>query len=386
MSNTLPLEKTEFGESRYVWKSLTDFKEGERVGVYIIDETEEKLLFSTKFLTPTLNEIPREEPQNKILLLEPSPVVISTPKKEKPKILETLVYKPKLLVDISLDIERDVSKGVRVIFNTAVDRQSAEKAFSVTPLVPGDFSWNGKAMTWLPSSLEAGVSYSVSVDRGVLSQVGISNDTVTVKSFTAQASRKRLSVPYFHQEYDRSCEEAALRMALAYYGVKTNDLEILGKVGYSPRPWNMSENIWDDPHEQFVGFVHGTQSGYGTFRDPITRASRAFGRPAEAYTNISAQFLAKHISENYPVVVWGYNAYRPVRMFSWKTDQGKEIIAYQGEHVRVVVGMVGTKENPIGFYLHDPLYAGPNEYWRADQLIKHMNIFGELTNQAVVVR
>ncbi|MFA5933839.1 MAG: C39 family peptidase [Candidatus Paceibacterota bacterium] len=325
--------------------------------------------------------------QNLNNFVEPELIAKTDTKTESPKVPKPVVYSPKLLVDISFDTVLGQSKGVRVIFNMNVDKKSAEKAFSITPFVSGDFSWNGKVMTWLPSSLEKGVSYTVSVSRGVLPQSGTSNDKVSTRTFIAQASIKRLAVPYFKQTYARSCEESALRMALAYYGIQETDFSILEKVGYSPRAWNRSENIWDDPDEQFVGFVDGARSGYGAFRAPIARAAQSFGRSAESYTNISAQFLAENISEGYPVVVWGYNASLPVKILKWQTDSGKEITAYQGEHTRTVVGMVGEKENPIGFYVHDPqAKLGSNEYWRADKLIDHMNIFGELSNQAVVVR
>lgn len=194
-----------------------------------------------------------------------------------------------------------------------------------------------------------------------------------------------LDVPVYKQEYKNSCEESALRMVLAYYDITTTDMEVVQKVGYAPRTRNWEKNIWDDPSEMFVGDIN-KPSGYGAFAPALAKAARAYGREAESYSPVSAQFIAEQVYQGYPVMVWGFFRTPNYIKYSWKTDSGKEIEAYSGEHVRVVMGVVGSKDNPTGFFLNDPLTGEGKVYWSTERLMKHMNIWGNLTNQAVVVK
>ncbi len=192
-----------------------------------------------------------------------------------------------------------------------------------------------------------------------------------------------LDVPADKQEFRNSCEESALQMALAYYDIQATEMEIVEKVGYNPRPWN--KGIWDDPYEMFVGAIN-ERSGYGTYAPAIAKAARAFGRNAQSYSPVTPNFIAEQIYKGYPVIVWGFFKTPPYTKYSWKTDTGKEIEGYRGEHARIVVGVVGNKDNPTGFFLNDPRTGEAKVYWSSERLMKHMNIWGNLTNQAVVVQ
>ncbi|MDE2399669.1 MAG: C39 family peptidase [Patescibacteria group bacterium] len=195
-----------------------------------------------------------------------------------------------------------------------------------------------------------------------------------------------LNVPILKQSYARSCEEASLRMVLAYYNIEATDMDIVKQVGYDPVAFDADNGIWGDPNEMFVGFIDDTtKSGYGTFAPPIAKAAISFGRTAKAYLGVSATFLASEIYEKHPVIVWGFfNPGSPIIKYSWKTEAGKKIVAYRGEHVRVITSVVGDKDNPVGFFLNDPL-TGESVYWSTKRLMTHMNMLGNLTNQAVVV-
>lgn len=197
----------------------------------------------------------------------------------------------------------------------------------------------------------------------------------------------RLNVPVFQQEYSRSCEEASLRMVLAFYGIQTNDMEIVKRVGYDPHPWDIKNNIWDDPNKMFVGYIDDpNKSGYGTFAPAIAVAAKTFGQDAESYQGVSSQFLAQQIYNGYPVIVWGFFSSPPFTIYSWHTKDGKKITAYRGEHVRVIVGVYGDSYNPVGFLLNDPLTGEKDQYWSTERLITQMNMFSNLTNQVVVVK
>lgn len=201
-----------------------------------------------------------------------------------------------------------------------------------------------------------------------------------------------LDVPAYKQTYKNSCEESALQMVLAYYDITATEMEIVEKIGYKPRNWDYENNIWDDPYEMYVGAIdskspNGSKmSGYGVFAPPVAKAAQGFGREAESNSPVSAQFIAEQIYSGYPVMVWGFFKTPSYVKYSWKTNEGKAVEAYSGEHTRVVVGVVGSKDNPTGFFLNDPLTGEAKVYWSAERLMKHMNIWGNLTNQAVVVK
>ncbi len=197
----------------------------------------------------------------------------------------------------------------------------------------------------------------------------------------------RLDVPFFKQQYIRSCEEASLRMVLAFYGIETDDMEVVKRVGYDPHPLDTVNNIWDDPNKMFVGSIDdANKNGYGVFAPAIAAGAKAFGVDAESYVGVSAQFLAQQIYDGHPVIVWGFFATPPFVKYSWNTKDGTKIIAYRGEHARVVVGVFGDPSKPVGFLVDDPLTGRENEYWSAERLMAHINMFGNLTNQAVVVK
>ncbi len=196
-----------------------------------------------------------------------------------------------------------------------------------------------------------------------------------------------LDVPAFKQEYIRSCEESSLRMVLAFYGIRSNDMEIVKRVEYDPHLWDKKNNIWDDPDTMFVGSIDDpTKNGYGAFAPAIAHAAQSFGHYAESHVGVSAQFLAQQIYDKHPVIVWGFYITPPLTKYFWNTKDGKKITAYRGEHTRVVVGVFGDISNPTGFLLNDPLTGSKDEYWNTEKLMTHMNLLGNLTNQAVVVK
>lgn len=200
----------------------------------------------------------------------------------------------------------------------------------------------------------------------------------------------KLKVPYYKQQYPNSCEASALRMALAYYGIKKNDVDMLTQFGYNPHYRDWVKNIWDDPQKQYVGFVDVTGKpfgGYGVYGLPVARAAQFYKRTTEYATGtaITAKYLAKQIESGYPVVIWGYTSITEPP-YTWTTPEGVEVKAFKGEHARTLVGLRGTSENPVGFYVHDPFNNKQYEYWPAATLIAHMNAVPGVTDQAVVIK
>lgn len=284
--------------------------------------------------------------------------------------------------------ERGVQEPFEVSFDQSVDRESAEKAFRISPSAKGTFSWQGDKLIFTPAKLAYQKKYTVSISAGVKAKYGLPSKEKIAAPFTTVPEVFKLTVPYFKQEYSRSCEAASLRMALAYYGVATDDLAIIQKAGYNPRPKDKEKNKWDDPHEMFVGDASKDNGeGYGMYREPLAKSAEAFGRNAYAVSasTITPQFLAKNVRAGYPVVVWGYISSAGPKV-TWDTPSRREIVAIADEHARLVVGVYGSAENPVGFYLHDPLNGRQYEYWGTDKLIAHLNAVPGVTDQAVMVK
>jgi uncharacterized protein YvpB len=201
----------------------------------------------------------------------------------------------------------------------------------------------------------------------------------------------KLTAPAYKQQYVNSCEASTLRMALALKGVFTrNDVEILGRFGYNPTYKDWTNNIWDNPQKQFVGFVDVAGKplgGYGVYGLPVVKAIKSYGLNAEYATStaITPRFLAQSIDNKNPVIVWGYSSFTEVP-YTWKTKEGIEIKAFKGEHVRLIVGFKGTIENPEGFYFNDSLKGKYAEYWTTEKLMENIRKVPGVTDQAVIVK
>jgi uncharacterized protein YvpB len=268
-------------------------------------------------------------------------------------------------------------------FDQPVDHASAEAHFSIAPAIKGTFQWNNNTLTFIPSGYDFQTTYVATINPGVVATYGVPGIAPASGRFTTELETLKLPVPAFSQTMKLSCEAAALRMALAFYGVQTSDMALVQAMGYSPRSYDNGQ--WDDPYTQFVGNVNGKQwdrSGYGAYAPPVAAAARSAGRNASAFFGVSASFISQQIHDGHPVVVWGYE-FNPTA-FSWHTPSGKEIQAWQGEHTRTVIGVVGNTSAPAGFYVTDPA-SGATRYWSAGSLTAQLNVHGSVSNQAVVV-
>lgn len=253
----------------------------------------------------------------------------------------------------------------------------------ISPGLAGSWTKDGKKAIFRPSNkLAPQTTYQITVAKGAKPKFGLPLAKKYIYSLTSAPETTQLNVPYFKQELNVTCEAAALRMALAFYGYNYDENDILQKFGYFPRVRDIDKNFWDDPKEIFVGLADGKQNttGYGVHAGPVATASRALGRPADSFSNVSVQFIAEQIRANHPVILWGY--YKIAQKDTWDSPNGP-VEAYKGEHVRTVTGVVGSVASPIGFFLNDP-YKG-QIYWSATELAANLNILGALSNQAVVV-
>lgn len=188
-----------------------------------------------------------------------------------------------------------------------------------------------------------------------------------------------LKVPYHRQEHSLSCELAALKMALDFYGVKVSESELISKLPFDPTP--RRAGVWGDPEQSFVGSIDGVmmRSGYGVHTGPVAEVARNW-KKAEVMRgqNASVQEVARHLAEGRPVVVWGFTGRG--RKVSWKTPSGGLVNTVDGEHARTVVGFSGSQDNPTGFILLDPVYG--ELHWKTQKFDSN---WAALDRMAVVV-
>lgn len=247
----------------------------------------------------------------------------------------------------------DTGSSIRVTFDQVIDHFSAEGVFSLTPEVDGTFSWEGTTMIFTPSAPFAfNTAYTVHIDRGVVSTEGLDSDREYSASFTTELSQTRLAVPFHRQERPLSCEAATLVMALRYKGIQVSESTLIEQIGYDPTPH--VGNVWGNPHIAFVGDYYGRQAttGYGVYWQPISRVANLY-RSSRWFTNGTVQDLTAEIKKGNPIIVWG-NAASGARA-DWKTPDGETVIAIVGEHTRIVIGYVGSAENPTSIITLDPL-------------------------------
>jgi uncharacterized protein YvpB len=158
------------------------------------------------------------------------------------------------------------------------------------------------------------------------------------------------NVPFYKQIYSLSCEEAALQMALAYYGVNVSQDQVLAQIGVDSRPPHYQNGtlVWGDPYTSFVGNVRGYESadagsasGYGTYYSTIAAAAKAFlpGSVVQAGEGISpdAVFAAAHNRQ--AVVVWVAFGYQPHPMHYMLTFGGRTVMyGAPWEHAVTIAG------------------------------------------------
>ncbi|MFA6587644.1 MAG: Ig-like domain-containing protein [Patescibacteria group bacterium] len=251
-----------------------------------------------------------------------------------------------------------VGSTLKFTFNQPVDHKNAESKFKITPAISGDFSWTENTLNFKPKSpLNFSLNYSIIFASGILAPAGLNSVIQEVINFTTEVSVTRLAVPFHRQEHKLSCEIATLVMALRYRGIDISEQPIIDAIGFDPTP--KKNGVWGNPNIAFVGDIDGQQpeTGYGVYWEPIAKASLKY-RNARAFTNGKLTDITSEVKKGNPVIVWGTAG--TGRRIDWKTKTGENIIAITGEHTRIVIGFVGSVENPSKIITLDPLYGEKN--------------------------
>lgn len=166
-----------------------------------------------------------------------------------------------------------------------------------------------------------------------------------------------LDVPWDRQEFGLSCEEASLRMALAYEHVATSDAAILDIIGTDERPAYMQDGVlrWGNPYTTFVGNPNGSEvalTGYGTYYSTIAHAAVALGgRVLRSGEGVAPAQLYDSILTGHPAVVWSTYRWISAPRNDYVSFDGRRI-PYAGpvEHAVTAVGV-----SPTAILINDPL-------------------------------
>jgi len=189
----------------------------------------------------------------------------------------------------------------------------------------------------------------------------------------------KLDVPFHRQEHALSCEVAALKMVLDYYGVAVSEAELIAALPFATREPRGKNNVWGDPDVGFVGDINGISptTGYGVYTAPIAALAAKY-RAARVLSGATMTKVLQEVAGGHPVIVWG--TLSSGRDTSWVTPEGKRIKAIVGEHTRVAVGFTGSLQEPDGVLLLDPIYGAITMTKK-----KFSSNWGLLGNKAVVV-
>src|SRR5215472_6210817 len=169
-----------------------------------------------------------------------------------------------------------------------------------------------------------------------------------------------INVPWYHQQYNLSCEEASLSMVLAYYGHPTTEKQIFDQIGIDLVHYWAGKPGGGDPYVNFVGDPNGSevqQTGYGVYWTPVRAAAVQFGaRVAQAGEGIAPDTIYSAIKAGHPALVWVTFDWQPHTRSDYQAYDGKTV-PYAGpeEHAMVVTGINGNSVR-----VNDP---DRSQYW-----------------------
>lgn len=169
---------------------------------------------------------------------------------------------------------------------------------------------------------------------------------------TAPAAELVLDIPWHHQQHNLTCEAAALKMALSYFGITTDESTLLGYMTVDARPavFDGAGRLlsWGDPAQGFVGDPDGRidrYTGYGVYFQPVARAATAAGVVvAESGSGlygsaVPATDLYAAIMRGHPAVAWISNTYRRAPLKGYVSYDGAPVSYTPTEHAVTLSGV-----------------------------------------------
>lgn len=183
--------------------------------------------------------------------------------------------------------------------------------------------------------------------------------------WTPAPTERILDIAWHHQEHNSSCEAAALKMALSYYGIATDEMTLIGYMTNDKRPARLNASgqlvTWGDPQKGFVGDPDGKiqlYQGYGVYFGPVAGAARKAGaNVATAGGGLYGSAVKPNqvywaVLHGHPVVAWISNTYRRVGLSHYTSFEGADVAYTLTEHAVTVIGV-----RPDAVLINDPWFG-----------------------------
>lgn len=197
------------------------------------------------------------------------------------------------------------------------------------------------------------------VNPGQESQLGIDFKTSEVISPAKFGKTEttlngfKLNVPLIRQDKQYSCNLEVTRMALAYRGIDKTLTELFEKIDKDTSQETVNGLALGNPHKGYVGDLNGVPSGYGVYWEPISKLI-SYYRDNSIRNHWNLADLLTEVRNGNPVIIWAHNGYATTgNRYAWTTASGEVIEAIGGMHSYLVIGYVGSKENPEAIILND---------------------------------
>ncbi|HKF78013.1 MAG TPA: C39 family peptidase, partial [Candidatus Dormibacteraeota bacterium] len=117
-----------------------------------------------------------------------------------------------------------------------------------------------------------------------------------------------IAVPWYHQQYNLSCEESSLSMVLAFFGHPTTEQQIFGYVTIDSAHPAAGVPGGGDPYVAFVGDPNGSevlQTGYGVYWPRIAAAAGYFGAAvSQTGEGVAPAAIYAAVRAGHPALVW----------------------------------------------------------------------------------
>lgn len=254
-----------------------------------------------------------------------------------------------------------IASTIKVTFDQKVDQASAQSLFLINPLTDGTFSWNGNTMTFDPSTdLKYQTTYDALIRAGVKTVDGADSTAEYKTTFTTQSQKVLLNMQLFKQVQSKECQVIATQMILKYKGISKTSNQIFDELPKQTIACDATNNTWGDPNLGFMGERNGNHDcgsghrGYGIYWEPISNYLTSNGISNTPKRGMSITDLTKEVEAGHPVMLWWQNGWSTPTNVSWKTPEGKEIYAVNGMHSEIVIGFVGSSDNPTHMIVNDP--------------------------------
>jgi hypothetical protein len=234
------------------------------------------------------------------------------------------------------------TKSISLTFNQPVNKESVQSKFSISPSVTGSFSWNGNTIYYTFSkNLSYGTKYTVTLKSGIESLYGLTSAKDIYTSFTTKYQSVILNVPQYFQGESFTCNLAATRMVLGYKGISSSEESMRNAIG-----------IGQDPNSDWV-------DKYGVHWGPISSYISSRGVSNSVQSGMSLTTALEHVKSGRPILLYVYNGYtQPKGAFTLEGGY----TGYKGMHSEVLVGYVGTPQNPQTIITLDP-WRGKRYYY-----------------------